>query len=367
MKKIYLLLSLMILAGGGVFSQATFSTGAMDVNVNTYGRIRLLSPGGSVRHLQRASILVGTSSSEVFDYTNDAEPLEAAALVSNPTWSDFEIYGSIDNTYSNLPPNVIVKIYAYGWTNQAYTIVKFNVKNAETTPITASIGLDIIPELNQEYGFDTVTYNSVTGVARFHRGTDVNMGVKLLSASLSTLYSFEWFSGYTTDANYWTWMSNGALQSQYASNTDDGPVTITSQAPVVINPGESVDLFYAFALGVNQQAMLAGISAASEKYASLFVSLDDLQANNKKFKLEANYPNPFSSSTTIAYNLPSDGFVSLKVYDALGNEVTTLVNQNQTEGSHTYEFNTKQLAGGVYYYTLIFNDSVKTNKMLLVR
>lgn len=366
MKKLYFIIALLFFGISGVYAQATFSTGAMDVNVNTYGRIRLFTPDG-VRHLQRASILVGTSSSAVFDYNNDAEALEASALVSNPTWSDYEIYGSTDNTYSNLPPDVIVKLYAYGWNNQAYTIVKFNVKNDEANPITASIGLDIIPELDEVYGLDTVTYNSSNGIIRFHRGTDVNMGIKLLSTTMSSLFSFEWFEDYSMDANYWNWMNNGSLQASYISTTADGPVTITSQAPVVINPGESVDLFYALALGVDEQAMISGINAANEKYQSLFVSIQDITANDKSFKLEANYPNPFSLSTTIAYNLPSDGFVSLKIYDALGNEVTTLVNESQAEGSHTIDFNTKNLAGGIYYYTLIYNDIVKTNKMLLVR
>jgi hypothetical protein len=102
----------------------------MEVNVNTYGRIRLFTPD-AVRHLQRASILVGTSSTTVFDYTNDAEELDPTVLVENPLESDFEIYGAYDNTYSNLPPDVIVKLYAYGWTNGSYTIVKFNVQNDE--------------------------------------------------------------------------------------------------------------------------------------------------------------------------------------------------------------------------------------------
>jgi hypothetical protein len=364
MKKIYLIILVLLSGIVTTYAQATFSTGALDVNVNTYGRIRLLSADG-VRHLQRASILVGTSASSVFDYNNDAESLEATVLVSNPQNSDYEIYGAYDNTYSNLPPNLIVKLYAYGWANGAYTIIKFNVKNNETTAINASIGLDIIPEIGQEYGFDSVTYNSTADVVRFHRGADVNMGLKQLSGSLSSLYSFEWFSDYDTDANYWTYMNFGSLQSQYASNTADGPVTITSQAPVLINPGQSVDVYYAFSLGNNESTMLAGIAAAEQKYDTWVTSVQDIDAT--KLTPGKNFPNPFENSTTITYSLPESGAVSIDVFDALGNKIKTLVNESQTKGSYSLPFDAENLAGGVYYYTIRLNNMVTTSKMFVIK
>ena len=97
----------------------------------------------------------------------------------------------------------------------------------------------------EEYGFDTVTYNSAADVIRFHRGNQVNMGMKLLSSSLSSLYSFEWYDGYSVDTSLWNWMNHGALQPQYTSTTVDGPVTITAQMPVVLAPGGSFNPDYA--------------------------------------------------------------------------------------------------------------------------
>ncbi len=181
MKKLLLFLASCCFALTDSYSQATFNTGALEVSISQYGRIRLFDPEGT-RHLQRASVLVGTSSTDVFDYTNDAEELDPTVLVENPLLSDFEIYGSCNNAYSLLPPDVIVKHYAYGWNNGAYMIVKFNITNNEAAAINASAGLEVIPELNQEYGFDSVTYNSSGEVIRFHRGAQMNMGMKLLSA-----------------------------------------------------------------------------------------------------------------------------------------------------------------------------------------
>jgi hypothetical protein len=365
MKKILLFLTVMLLLIADSYSQASFSTGALKVDVNIYGRIRLFTPDGT-RHLQRASILVGTSPTSVFDYNNDAESLDPTILVTNPTMSDFEIYGSYDNAYSGLPPDVIVKLNAYGWTNSGYTIIKFNVKNDEAAAINASTGLDIIPEINQEYGFDTVTYNSTEGVFRFHRGNQVNMGMKLLSASLSSLFSFEWYDGYFVDADFWSWMHHGSLQPQYVSTTADGPVTITSQAAVTLAPGASYNVYYAMALGSNEQTMLANIAAAEQRYY-VITSVEDNKLSGNEFNLGQNTPNPFKNETNISYQLQETGFVSLKVYNVIGNEVATLVNSNQTKGSHKIQFNAQGLTSGVYYYTLRCGDQVQSNKMLLIK
>ena len=287
--------------------------------------------------------------------------------MSNPTSSDFEIYGSIDNSYSGLPPAVIVKYNVFGWNNGSYTIVRFNITNNEATSIDATTGLDIIPYLNETYGYDSVSYLTSPGVIRFHRGSDENMGVKLLSATLTSLYSFEWYSNYSVDSDYWTWMNYGSLQPLYASNTADGPVTITAQAPATLAPGESYNVYYALSLGSDEQAMLANISEAVIKYQSLIVGISDVKGPVSELNLSQNSPNPVTSSTTIAYQLPGDGLVSLKVYNALGNEVATLVNLNQTRGSHTIQFNANDLPGGVYFYTLRYNDQVKSNKMFLIK
>jgi uncharacterized protein (TIGR03790 family) len=85
------------------------------------------------------------------------------------------------------------------------------------------------------------------------------------------------------------------------------------------------------------------------------------------YKLEQNYPNPFNPTTTINYSLKNDGFVTLKVYDILGREVTNLVDQNQKTGYHTVIFNASNLPSGVYIYTLRTSGFTSSKKMLLVK
>ncbi len=85
------------------------------------------------------------------------------------------------------------------------------------------------------------------------------------------------------------------------------------------------------------------------------------------YELEQNYPNPFNPSTTIKYALPKDGFVELKVYDVLGNEVATLISENQSAAKYEVKFDANDLSSGIYLYTLRVNNRIITKKMMLIK
>ncbi|HSD63435.1 MAG TPA: T9SS type A sorting domain-containing protein, partial [Ignavibacteriaceae bacterium] len=87
----------------------------------------------------------------------------------------------------------------------------------------------------------------------------------------------------------------------------------------------------------------------------------------KAYELSNNFPNPFNPTTIINYQLPRTGFVTLKVYDILGKEVTTLVNEQKTQGRYSVNFNASHLASGVYIYQIRVNDYVSSKKMLLLK
>jgi len=89
--------------------------------------------------------------------------------------------------------------------------------------------------------------------------------------------------------------------------------------------------------------------------------------NPIKFSLEQNYPNPFNPSTTINFNIPTDGFVSLKVFDIMGNQVAELLGKETKAGFHSIEFDASQLASGTYFYRLQAGNNIKVQKMLLLK
>jgi hypothetical protein len=86
-----------------------------------------------------------------------------------------------------------------------------------------------------------------------------------------------------------------------------------------------------------------------------------------EFVLSQNYPNPFNPSTRINYFIPEESFVSIKVYDFLGREVKTLVNETKSIGSYEIVFDASELPSGTYFYTLIVENFSATRKMILIK
>ena len=85
------------------------------------------------------------------------------------------------------------------------------------------------------------------------------------------------------------------------------------------------------------------------------------------YQLNQNYPNPFNPSTTISYTLPEQTFVQLTVYNVFGEEVAKLVKDVKQMGTHTIVFNAKNMASGMYYYTLETEDFITTKKLILLK
>lgn len=148
-------------------------------------------------------------------------------------------------------------------------------------------------------------------------------------------------------------------------------------------PGSTYGHFtrYAYSLSAfNGQTIWIGfrynMDAAIDGY---FVNLDDVFVGNpigitpisttlpKFFNLRQNYPNPFNPVTNIEFALPKAEFVSLIVYNEIGQQVRQLVNQNMQAGTYKVDFNASDLPSGAYFYRLTAGDFVKTNKMVLTK
>jgi hypothetical protein len=105
---------------------------------------------------------------------------------------------------------------------------------------------------------------------------------------------------------------------------------------------------------------------------STILSVDDIISELTNFSLAQNYPNPFNPSTMISYQLPVGGDVTLKIYDILGNEIATLVNEYKPAGRYQIEFNShsgkvRNLTSGVYFYQIKAGEFIQTKKMILLK
>jgi len=83
--------------------------------------------------------------------------------------------------------------------------------------------------------------------------------------------------------------------------------------------------------------------------------------------LMQNYPNPFNPSTNISYSLPRSSFVTISVYNILGQKVKTLINKNESAGNYTVNFDASRLSSGVYFYSLKAGNYIQTKKMILMK
>ncbi|HWA05757.1 MAG TPA: T9SS type A sorting domain-containing protein, partial [Ignavibacteria bacterium] len=108
------------------------------------------------------------------------------------------------------------------------------------------------------------------------------------------------------------------------------------------------------------------------EYNGNIIPVAQIQSNiPHEFLLFQNYPNPFNPSTKINFSIPpvetTRGVVSLRVYDVLGNEITTLVNQQLTPGTYSVDWNASNYPSGLYFYRLTFGEYSETKRMVLIK
>lgn len=96
------------------------------------------------------------------------------------------------------------------------------------------------------------------------------------------------------------------------------------------------------------------------------------KSNNSEISIPAgysiaNYPNPFNPTTMIQYQIPSNGMVTLKVFDVLGREIKTLVSEYKQQGTYTVSFDASKLASGIYFYQIRSGNYISTKKMMYMK
>jgi hypothetical protein len=131
--------------------------------------------------------------------------------------------------------------------------------------------------------------------------------------------------------------------------------------------GEDFGLFVALADGnVVELPQLYG-DEAQNTIEKIMNENGEERTTVSTYGLEQNYPNPFNPSTVIKFSIPQSEFVTLKVYDILGNEVANLVNEQRAPGTYQVSFNAGSLASGVYVYKLSAGNFVQTRKLMLMK
>jgi hypothetical protein len=181
---------------------------------------------------------------------------------------------------------------------------------------------------------------------------DAPLGVEILDASFGTAngtYIYNVIEGRQLRISWYS-----LLASEFSAG--DVLLTIRTRLNDVINPD----------FAITENSLLA--NADAEVYPGAKLSIPTIfQATDAAGFSLSNYPNPFSNSTTISFELPEAGQVNLKVYDMLGKEVAVLVNEYLSSGSHQLTFKKGKLEPGVYHYSMKAGDHYCSKYMVIGR
>jgi len=357
-------ISIILIPGSSYCQQ--FNTGVVGVTLADTGRMKFYAPSyDSTEHINRISILVGQNSYAVFDFEKDVGVIQPAVNVTLPPLSDFEIRSVINNSYSNLPPDVEIRTSIYGWLAKGFVLVKYSVINDEPLPLDAILGIEILPRIGGDYGDEIVEYIYNEGVISIHKSIEY-VGYKWLSSPLESLRSIEWYDGYNdTDSTLWNNLIYQYLDPIYIAN-NNGSVVFPAQFSEIIEPDDSTTTWFAMAYGITQTQMLANIEEAELMYNSLGVS-DTPISMPVKFYLSQNYPNPFNSETIIVFTLPTAEGIELNIFDSRGNEVFNVYNSLYSAGEHKIRIMANDLSSGIYFYRLKTTGFSITRKMVLIK
>lgn len=189
-------------------------------------------------------------------------------------------------------------------------------------------------------------------------GWVLNSGINI-QASCKTLYALDqnhiWIPSKTADQ----------MQTPYTQYTSDGGLNWSTY----LTPFGSVqggNAIFSICFVDAQHGWLTADYGRIARFTGTTEISDDINSVNK-FELQQNYPNPFNPSTKISWQSPAAGWQTLKVYDVLGNEVATLVNEERPAGTHKIEFDAGGFSSGIYFYKLTSGNFTVTKKMLLMK
>lgn len=204
-------------------------------------------------------------------------------------------------------------------------------------------------------------------------GIDVNGTWTATASGGSPSYSYQWYYEYPSNGGAGPALSGNAIKPNlppsgtwYSIGSDSPTLTTAFYATIYL---ECIVTDATKASASNSITVDIGSSSAVAEQNSSDATNKVLLKEElpTSYAMEQNYPNPFNPSTVINYQLPQAGFVTLKVYDILGNEVKTLVNEFKSAGKYSTNFGASNLASGIYIYQLKSGSYISIKKMILAK
>jgi hypothetical protein len=170
-----------------------------------------------------------------------------------------------------------------------------------------------------------------------------------------------------SDNDFATVKYNSAGVQQWVSRYNGPGSQYDQVAAITLDESGNVYVTGTSSRGLYDYDQITGIFTTIKYTQSPTFVNEHSQSTPNNFALEQNYPNPFNPSTVISYQLPVNSMVSLKIYDLLGREIATLVNEEQSAGWKEVKWNASAFSSGFYFYKLQTGNFVDVKKMLVVK
>lgn len=339
--------------------------------------------------LFEGALIVGTSSSKISDVARNSSGnqqnadfvMETPVRIFQPgTVADMQAFSMFNDNgagSNKIGVKVILNSYSYS-TNpfEDFVILHYKFVNTTTSPITNFYaGLFFDWDLTSSATDDVARWDSINKMGYVYNqpGTmPYYVGAALIS---DTTYHFRailnpggdggWgiYDGFS-DLEKWESISGGVVKT----NAGTGDVSfVVSSGPYSINSGDTLSVAFVVLGGDNLSSLQLHLQAAKQKWNQILTSVEDNNISIFDYSLSQNYPNPFNPRTRISYSIAKKGQVELKIYDLLGKEIETLINEEKEPGVYELYFNGENLPSGIYIYRLRVNEFVSSKKMILLK
>jgi hypothetical protein len=266
---------------------------------------------------------------------------------------------------------VTVRAESFAWNSAPdanYIILRYTIKNTSGAALNnmfAGIYMYYTPNGTNASNMSMLDTAGKLGYTYNTGTTNPYLGVSLLSGqnmNFKAILATDVLNGFTKQEK-WDALSSGiSIGSQ-------GPginCFVISAGPVNLNNNDSVTVGFAVVKGNDLNDLKTNSNTARLKFG--VIGIEQISSEvPAKFSLGQNYPNPFNPATTIKFNVAKSDFITIRMYDILGREVQTLVNQQMQPGSYKVDFDASMLSSGVYFYRIESKYFTDVKKMMLIK
>jgi hypothetical protein len=281
------------------------------------------------------------------------------AYVVNRSNMSAYINGELVNSWSGNPPYMVSGYKTYlGWANPAgVNVYTDGVVDEVRIWSVARTQKEIQQFMHQQL---TGTEPGLSAYWQFNEGTgDITFDKTINSNQGSLFGGVSWINSTAPLQPGWLFINSDSGNCSAHSSMDIEMLFDATE----LDSGD----YYASIIIKSSDPFTPSVVVPIHLIVSTSVNIEEEQNIPIVFKLTQNYPNPFNPSTTIKYSIPELSRVTLKVFNVLGEEVTTLVNEEEIAGNYSIEFNASSLPSGVYFYRLQAGDFTSVRKMILLK